>query len=55
MMLAALKFFLGQDEVADADSDDEDGGGGATPRSDTSGPAPAAPTSKDVYSAKSKV
>lgn len=56
VMLASLKFFLGQDEMADVDSDDEDGGP-STRRVEAEtpgGPAPATPTSKDVYSAKSK-
>jgi len=52
VMLAALKFFLGQDEVEEAGSDDDEPGG----RAETgAGPAPTTPSRKDVYSAKSKV
>ena len=42
-MLAALKFFLGQDERDDEDSDDD------------KEPAPAAPSREDMYRAKHKV
>ncbi len=42
-MLAALKFFLGQDEREDEDSDDDEE------------PAPAAPSREDMYKAKHKV
>lgn len=44
-MLAALKFFLGQD-----DKEDDDGEG-----DDEEAPAPTAPTRGDVYKATSKV
>ena len=57
-MLASLKFFLGQDDAAEAGSDDEGNGGPTAARRSAAdsglGPAPAGPTSKDVYSAKSK-
>lgn len=57
-MLASLKFFLGQDDAAEAGSDDEGDGAPAAARRSAAesslGPAPAGPTSKDVYSAKSK-
>ena len=43
VMLAALKFFLGQDEREDEDSDDDEE------------PAPAAPSREDMYKAKHKV
>jgi len=43
VMLAALKFFLGQDEREDEDSDDDEE------------PAPAAPSREDMYRAKHKV
>lgn len=45
IMLAALKFFLGQD-----DKEDDDGEG-----DDEEAPAPTAPTRGDVYKATSKV
>ena len=44
-MLAALKFFLGQD-----DKEDDDGEG-----DDEEAPPPAAPSREDVYKANSKV
>ena len=43
VMLAALKFFLGQDEREDEDSDDDEEA------------APAAPSREDMYKAKHKV
>jgi hypothetical protein len=56
VMLAAIKFFLGQDEAEDAGSDDdEDGGGGSRKQESGAATPPAAPSSKEVYAAKSKV
>jgi hypothetical protein len=49
MLLAAVKFFLGQDEAAEAGSDDEEGGeGGKEARAVN-------PTKAEVYNASKKV
>jgi hypothetical protein len=53
-MLAALKFFLGQDEAEDAGSDDDEDGGNRKQESGLA-PSPAAPSAKEVYAAKAKV
>lgn len=53
-MLAALKFFLGQDEAEDAGSDDDEEGGSRKQESGAA-PLPSAPSSKEVYAAKAKV
>ena len=44
-MIAALKFFLGQDDKEDGDDDGDDDGA----------PPPSVPTREDVYKANSKV
>ena len=54
-MLAALKFFLGQDEAEDVNLDDEEDGGGSRNQETGATPPPSAPSAKDVYSAKNKV
>ena len=54
-MLAAIKFFLGQDEAEDAGSDDDEDGGGSRKQESGAATPPAAPSSKEVYAAKSKV
>lgn len=54
VMLAALKFFLGQDEAEDAGSDDDEEGGSRKGESGMA-PTPTAPSSKEVYAAKAKV
>ena len=55
VMLAAIKFFLGQDEAEDAGSDDDEDGGGSRKQEAGAATPPAAPSSKEVYAAKSKV